>query len=126
MILITNNAISFTFLWEVSFLLLIVAITIPVVLLLLLLIKMPSIRPSLVCFLFHSSRKESFHHLFVSFVLFNCFFVSFFFIVFELLNKRFGGVVSIVLFMLWFIIETKLIVKNFCVFLSFSCCLSSE
>jgi hypothetical protein len=94
--------------------------------LLLLFIKMPSIRPSLVCFLFHSSRKESFHHLFVSFVLFDCCFVSLFLIVFELLNERFGGVVLIMLFMLWFIIKTKLIVKNFCIFLCFSSCLSSE
>lgn len=98
-ILVINNAICFTLLWEITLFLLVVSSIIPRGFLIL--IFVPSIRPFGVALLLHGCWQESFHHFLVSFVFFNLFLML---SVRDFLLQRFSMLLDMLWFWLWLVL----------------------
>ena len=130
MVLIPNDSIGFPRYWVIALLLLIITLGVPICIILLLLIKMPSVAPSFVSLLLHWRWQESFHHLFVSLVLFDCSQLIFLLMVCNLILKWL--VISVVFWLVnewlgtFIFINAEIVIKDSWVLLCFGLSLRSE
>jgi len=85
LVVVINDSISFSFLWEVSFLFFVVTGIVPRTVFIHWLF-MPSVRPFRMTLFLHGCWQESLHHFLVSFVFFNLLLIFLFVLVQNLLS----------------------------------------